>query len=138
MNSFRTCMYCGQRSQYIRLNSKKNNFRRNYSRKYGGQIFSSLKFSNFAWWKNSLEYLWCRYNSLPLSIIYTQVTSHLFVCFDLNSKVVCIWYEKILTKTIHEKVQNSGLVVSIPPLTNKISSFRTMLELHALFELMFA
>ena len=28
-------MYCDQRSQYIRLNSKKNSFRGNYSRKYG-------------------------------------------------------------------------------------------------------
>ena len=28
-------MYCFQRSQYIRLNSKKNSFRGNYSRKYG-------------------------------------------------------------------------------------------------------
>ena len=28
-------MYCHQRSQYIRLNSKKNSFRGNYSRKYG-------------------------------------------------------------------------------------------------------
>ena len=35
LNSFRTCMYCDQRSQYIRLNSKKNSFRGNYSRKYG-------------------------------------------------------------------------------------------------------
>ena len=35
LNSFRTCMYCGQRSQYIRLNSKKNSFRGNYSQKYG-------------------------------------------------------------------------------------------------------
>ena len=34
-NSFRTCMYCGQRSQYIRLNSKKNSFCGNYSQKYG-------------------------------------------------------------------------------------------------------
>ena len=34
-NSFRTCMYCYQRSHYIRLNSKKNSFRGNYSRKYG-------------------------------------------------------------------------------------------------------
>ena len=28
-------MYCDQRSQYIRINSKKNSFRGNYSRKYG-------------------------------------------------------------------------------------------------------
>ena len=35
LNSFRTCMYCNQRSQYIRLNSKNNSFRGNYSRKYG-------------------------------------------------------------------------------------------------------
>ena len=28
-------MYCYQRSQYIRLNSKKNSFRGNYMRKYG-------------------------------------------------------------------------------------------------------
>ena len=28
-------MYCEQRSQYTRLNSKKNSFRGNYSRKYG-------------------------------------------------------------------------------------------------------
>ena len=28
-NSFRTCMYCDQRSQYIRLKSKKNSFRGN-------------------------------------------------------------------------------------------------------------
>ena len=33
--SFRTCMYCYQRSQYIRLKSKKNIFRGNYMRKYG-------------------------------------------------------------------------------------------------------
>ena len=32
-------MYCGQRSQYIRLNSKKNSFRGNYSRKYGMLLF---------------------------------------------------------------------------------------------------
>ena len=31
-------MYCDQRSQYIRLNSKKNSFRGNYSRKYGSII----------------------------------------------------------------------------------------------------
>ena len=37
LNSFRTCMYCYQRSQYIRLNSKKNSFRGNYMRKYGIQ-----------------------------------------------------------------------------------------------------
>ena len=30
-------MYCNQRSQYIRPNSKKNSFRGNYSRKYGIQ-----------------------------------------------------------------------------------------------------
>ena len=30
------------------------------------EIFSSLKFSNFAGWKNSLEFLWWRYNSIPL------------------------------------------------------------------------
>ena len=35
LNSFRTFMYCNQRSQYIRPNSKKNSFRGNYSRKYG-------------------------------------------------------------------------------------------------------
>ena len=35
LNSFRTCMYCDERSQYIRLNSKKNSFRGNYSQKYG-------------------------------------------------------------------------------------------------------
>ena len=35
LNSFRACMYCDQRWQYIRLNSKKNSFRGNYSRKYG-------------------------------------------------------------------------------------------------------
>ena len=29
------CMYCEQRSHYIRLNSKKNSFRGNYSRIYG-------------------------------------------------------------------------------------------------------
>ena len=41
LNSFRTCMYCEQRSYYIRLNSKKNSFRRNYLRKYGiGSFFS--------------------------------------------------------------------------------------------------
>ena len=34
LNSFRTCMYCEQRSQYIRLNSKKNSFRGNYLQKY--------------------------------------------------------------------------------------------------------
>ena len=34
-NSFRTCMYCDLWSQYIRLNSKKNSFRGNYTRKYG-------------------------------------------------------------------------------------------------------
>ena len=38
LNSFRTCMYCYQRSQYIRLNSKKHSFRGNYSRKYGRPI----------------------------------------------------------------------------------------------------
>ena len=31
-------MYCNQRSQYKRLNSKKNSFRRNYSRKYGNWV----------------------------------------------------------------------------------------------------
>ena len=31
-------MYCGQRSKYIRLNSKKNSFHGNYSRKYGSQF----------------------------------------------------------------------------------------------------
>ena len=31
-------MYCDERSQYIRLNSKKNSFRGNYSRKYGTWI----------------------------------------------------------------------------------------------------
>ena len=30
------------------------------------EIFSSLKLSNFAGWKNILESLWCRYNSIPL------------------------------------------------------------------------
>ena len=35
LNSYRTFMYCEQRSQYIRPNSKKNSFRGNYSRKYG-------------------------------------------------------------------------------------------------------
>ena len=38
LNKFRTFMYCHQRSQYIRLNSKKNSFRGNYSRKYGNHI----------------------------------------------------------------------------------------------------
>ena len=32
-------MYCGQRSQYIRLKSKKNSFRGNHSRKYGMHIY---------------------------------------------------------------------------------------------------
>ena len=40
LNSFRICMYCDQRSQYIRLNSKKNSFRGNYSRKYGKYLHS--------------------------------------------------------------------------------------------------
>ena len=35
LNSFRTFMYCDQRSQYIKPNSKNNSFRGNYSRKYG-------------------------------------------------------------------------------------------------------
>ena len=35
LNSFCTFIYCNQRSQCIRQNSKKNSFRRNYSRKYG-------------------------------------------------------------------------------------------------------
>ena len=45
-------MYCDQRSQYIRLNSKKNSFRGNYSRKYGSSfspvaiIFIFFKFSH--------------------------------------------------------------------------------------------
>ena len=30
------------------------------------EIFSSLKLSNFAGWKNGLEFLWCMYNSTPL------------------------------------------------------------------------
>ena len=30
------------------------------------EISSSLKLSNIAGWKNSLEFLWCRYNSIPL------------------------------------------------------------------------
>ena len=30
------------------------------------EIFPSLKLSNFAGWKNILESLWCRYNSIPL------------------------------------------------------------------------
>ena len=50
LNSFRTCMYCYQRSQYIRLNSKKNSFRGNYSRKYGkffGQNFLNIIFGHF-------------------------------------------------------------------------------------------
>ena len=42
LNSFRTCMYCDQRSHYIRLNSKKNNFHGIYSRKYGKSIFLKL------------------------------------------------------------------------------------------------
>ena len=35
LNSFPTFMYCEQRSQYIRPNSKMNSFHGNYSRKYG-------------------------------------------------------------------------------------------------------
>ena len=35
LNSFRTFMYCQQRSQYTRPKSKKNSFRGNYMRKYG-------------------------------------------------------------------------------------------------------
>ena len=30
------------------------------------EISSSLNLSNFAGWKNSLEFLWCRFNSIPL------------------------------------------------------------------------
>ena len=30
------------------------------------EIFSSLKLSNFAVWKNILKSIWCRYNSIPL------------------------------------------------------------------------
>ena len=30
------------------------------------EMFSSLKLSNFAGWKNSLKFLWRRYNSIPL------------------------------------------------------------------------
>ena len=37
LNSFRTFMYCHQRSQYMRPISKKNSFHGNYSRKYGSQ-----------------------------------------------------------------------------------------------------
>ena len=40
LNSLCTCMYCEQRSQYIRLNSKKNSFHGNYLRIYG------ISFSN--------------------------------------------------------------------------------------------
>ena len=44
LNSFCTSMYCDQRSQCIRLNSKKkNSFRGNYSRNYG----------NWIWWRFS-------------------------------------------------------------------------------------
>ena len=73
-------MYCHQRSQYIRSNSKKNSFRGNYSRKYGrhrtelskstkiGSLFSmsiSVKiylilfritfFDNFKFWNTSFS-----------------------------------------------------------------------------------
>ena len=39
-------MYCHQRSQYIRLNSKRNSFRGNYSLKYG--VLNSFFFPNIA------------------------------------------------------------------------------------------
>ena len=38
LNSYRTFMYCDQRSQYIRQKSKKRSFRGNYMRKYGTPI----------------------------------------------------------------------------------------------------
>ena len=37
-------MYCRQRSQYISQNSKKNSFRRNYSRKYGNCFWTVYYF----------------------------------------------------------------------------------------------
>ena len=46
-------MYCEQRSQYIRPNSKKNSFRGNYSRKYGTHNFMYIILSIFLYrtWK---------------------------------------------------------------------------------------
>ena len=41
LNSFCTFMYCDQRSQYIKPNSIKNSFRRNYLRKYGNLSFET-------------------------------------------------------------------------------------------------
>ena len=46
LNSFRTFMYCDQRSQYIRPKSKKNSFRGNYMRKYGSLISEDFHFDS--------------------------------------------------------------------------------------------
>jgi hypothetical protein len=48
LNSFRTFMYCDQRSQYIRPNSKKNSFRGHSMRKYGQlKTFRIMIFARF-------------------------------------------------------------------------------------------
>ena len=64
-------MYCDQRSQYIRLNSKKNSFRGNYTRKYGICIVKSCetKVSFFAKKKWALQLI----TKLDMSFCYLYI-----------------------------------------------------------------
>ena len=80
-NSFRNCMYCDQRSYYIRLNSKKNSFRGNCTRKYGIHIFV------FCWWMS-----WT-----PLSISMTAIVEYQFMIYKIMIIIFCqvqrkFWY----------------------------------------------
>ena len=53
--------------------------------------FSALKLSNFAGWRNSLEFLWCRYNSIPLHSTQLSILRfNLIVTSNLKTSYVLL------------------------------------------------
>ena len=72
---FPTFMYDDQRSQHIRLNSKKSSIRGNYSRKYGKSNYVEVKFQIYRW----PDY----WDSNEIKLELTRITICAFNC-ELN------------------------------------------------------
>ena len=64
-------------------------------------VWKSLKLSNFAGWKNSLEFLGCRYNSIPIYSTQLPILSYMIrwdMHFDMSLRLKDFW-----TKTTWEQ-----------------------------------
>ena len=86
LNSFRTFMYCNQRSQYIRPNSKKNSFRGNYMRKYGILIHDNY----FPHSKPIMFFI------LYVSMFYYSAFYSFYNCFvSIHTQIFSFWLWKV-------------------------------------------